>query len=271
MNNRADKAIGLFDSGLGGLTVVKALQQKLPHEKLIYFGDTARVPYGSKSRETILRYSIENAIFLLDKDIKLLVVACNTASAFAVAKLQHLFSIPVIGVIEAGAHSALQVSQTMRIGVLGTQGTIGSGAYQEAIRQRQPTAEVFAVPCPLFVPLVEEKFSEHPAARLIVQEYLKELHHANVDTLLLGCTHYPVLRDLIQEEVGKKVNVVDSATTCAEMVERKLAEMQLLRSARGHEPCKYYVSDDPNKFRRLAKELLGEPLEYVYEHSHVSG
>lgn len=256
----ADRPIGLFDSGLGGLTVMRALRQKLPREKFVYFGDTARVPYGGKSRETILRYSIENAIFLLDKDIKLLVVACNTASAYAISKLQQIFSIPVIGVIEAGIECALRNPSHRHIAILGTQGTIASGAYQEEIKRRNPTVKVSAVACPLFVPLVEERLVKHPATRLIVQEYLKPLKDAAVDTLLLGCTHYPMLKQLIQEEMGLNVSIVDSASTCAEMVQLKLLDMKCMQLKEGEGHCHFYVSDDPHKFNLLANDFLGGPI-----------
>lgn len=255
--------IGLFDSGLGGLTVVSSLKQRLPGENLIYFGDTARVPYGNKSRDTILRYSIENTIFLLNKNIKLLVVACNTASAYSIARLQQIFSIPILGVIEAGAECAVRTSKNQCIAILGTQGTIASGAYQQEIRRRHPDASLTTIPCPLFVPLVEERFVSHPAARLIVQEYLKPIRNTQVDTILLGCTHYPLLRDLIREEAGDGMQIVDSASTCAEMVDQKLAEMRLHNTSQGVGQCSYYVSDDPHKFRHLACDFLNETIEFV--------
>ena len=186
-------SIGLFDSGIGGLTVLQQLVRALPDENYVYFGDTARLPYGEKSRETIIRYSIENSIFLLDKNIKMLVIPCNTATAFALEKLQKIFSVPVVGVIEPGAERAVEVSKNERIGVLGTRGTIYSQSYQKAILKINPSAFVLPIACPLFVPLVEENYVAHPSARLIVQEYLRPLKDQFIDTLLLGCTHYPLL------------------------------------------------------------------------------
>lgn len=255
-------AIGLFDSGVGGLTVMQQLMHVLPHERLIYFGDTARVPYGNKSSETIVRYSIENTICLLDKNIKLLVVACNTASAHALSKLRQLFNIPIVGVIEPGAEKAVAVSRNQRIAVLGTKGTIQSGAYQEAILKRAPGAIIFPIACPLFVPLVEEQWLHHPASSLIVQEYLHPLRHQQIDTLLMGCTHYPLLKTLIQQEIGDSVTLVDSASTCAEQVIELLRQSCSLATSFQGKPH-YYTSDDPDKFRMLGERLFGHTLDEV--------
>lgn len=187
------QAIGLFDSGVGGLTVMQEIMKLLPHERLIYFGDTARVPYGNKGTRTIIRYSIENTICLLEKNIKLMVVACNTASALALPQLRRLFNLPIVGVIEPGAEKAVAATRNQRIAVLGTKATIQSGAYQTAIKKIAPHAAVIPIACPLFVPLVEEQWLDHPATHLIVREYLRPLQEQNVDTILLGCTHYPLL------------------------------------------------------------------------------
>lgn len=258
----ADNPIGMWDSGLGGLTVMQQHVRVLPHEDIIYFGDTARLPYGGKSPETIVRYSIENSIFLIQKNIKMLVVACNTASAHALESLQQIFSIPVVGVIDPGAEVAVQSSRHGRIGVLGTKGTIHSQSYQRAILQKAPKAQVFPVACPLFVPLVEEDCLKHPAARLIVQEYLKPLREQRIDTLLLGCTHYPLLEALIREEVGDDVVIVDSATSCAEKVSGMLVRDGLKCDVR-QSAYQYFVSDDPEKFRVLGSAFLGRPIEKV--------
>lgn len=255
-------AIGLFDSGVGGLTVMQELMRVLPHERLIYFGDTARVPYGNKSPETVVRYSIENTICLLERNIKLLVVACNTASAHALAKLRQLFNIPIIGVIEPGAEKAVAVSHNQRIAVLGTKGTIQSGAYQEAILKRAPHAVIFPIACPLFVPLVEEQWLHHPASTLIVREYLQPLRDQQIDTLLLGCTHYPLLKTLIQQEMGDRVTLVDSASTCVEQVAQLLQQSQALANTFQGKPH-YYTSDDPDKFRLLGERLFGHQLDKV--------
>ncbi len=249
-------AIGIFDSGVGGLTVMQQLMQALPHEKFIYFGDTARVPYGNKSSQTITRYSIESTICLLEKNIKLLVVACNTASAFALPKLRQLFPLPIVGVIEAGAKQAAMVTRNQRIAVLGTRGTIQSAAYQTAIHKLSPQIFILPIACPLFVPLVEEQWLEHPATSLIIQEYLRPVYEQDIDTILLGCTHYPLLQPLIQKQAGEKITLVDSASTCAQQVVSLLTQHQLLASITLPQH-QYYVSDDPEKFRLLAERLFG--------------
>lgn len=255
-------SIGVFDSGVGGLTVMKELIKALPHEHLVYFGDTARVPYGEKSPDTILRFSIENSIFLMEQNIKLLVIACNTACAQAYDKLQQLLNIPVVGVIEPGAKKATQVTRRERIAVLGTKSTIQSGAYQRAIKRHLPDASITAVACPLFVPLVEEHFLSHDATRLIVKEYLAPLKVQQVDTVLLGCTHYPLLRPLIQEELGPDVQVVDSGTTCADQVSSLLLHNQLQSPHAQSGTQRYFVSDDPDKFRLLGSRF-GMALDKV--------
>jgi glutamate racemase len=255
MENKHLHSIGLFDSGIGGLTVMQQIMQTLPQESLIYFGDTARVPYGGKSRETIIRYSLENANFLLEKGIKLLVVACNTASAFALDALKEQLPIPVIGVIEPGAEKAASISKNQRIAVLGTKGTIQSGAYQREIKTLVPQATIIPIACPLFVPLVEERLFHHPATRLIIKEYLQPLRNQEIDTVLLGCTHYPFLKHFIQEEMGSDVQLVDSASTCAEKI-CKLLKQQKLNSMSPKPTYHYYVSDDPRKFQDLVETLF---------------
>ncbi len=256
-------SIGMFDSGIGGLTVLQRVSKALPHEQIIYFGDTARSPYGGKSQETIIRYSIENTIFLLEKKIKLLIIPCNTATALALDKLKQLFNIPILGVIEPGAEKAVEVTARGRIAVLGTKGTIASGVYQQQILKRLPTAEVSSIACPLFVPLVEEHFIHHPAAKLIVKEYLAPLKQKKVDTVLLGCTHYPLLRQLIEEELGAEVIVVDSAETCAEKAKELLSKFNLMSPLNEHTAHQYYASDDPEKFKYLGREFLGESIHHV--------
>lgn len=256
-------SIGMFDSGLGGLTVMQQLMKVLPHEHIVYFGDTARLPYGEKSRETIIRYSIENSLFLLKKNVKILVVACSTASAQALENLQETFSIPVVGAIEPGAEYAVERSKRGRIGVLGTRGTILSQAYQKAILRLESKAAIFPVACPLFVPLVEEHFAGHHAAKLIVQEYLKPLKGQDIDTIILGCTHYPLLRDLIASEMGEGVEIIDSAAVCARKVAAVLGEHGLKRTHAGKCAHQYYVSDDPKKFQTLGRAFLGMSIDQV--------
>lgn len=258
----SSQPIGIFDSGVGGLTVMHQIMQVLPREQLIYFGDLARVPYGNKSRDTIVRYSIENTIRLLEKKIKLLVVACNTASAFSLPKLRELFHVPIVGVIEAGAERAVAISKTQQIAVLGTKGTIQSGAYQTAIQKLSPHANVIPIACPLLVPLVEEKWLTHPATRLIVKEYLRPIQNQEIDTVMLGCTHYPLLSSLIQEVVGSEVMLVDSASTCANQVKMILKERELLSKGL-QEPHRYFVSDEPDRFRSLAEHVFGYTIPTV--------
>ena len=204
------RPIGVFDSGLGGLTVVKELVRRLPHEGILYFGDAARVPYGTKSPDTIRRFSREAVHFLLSRDVKAIVVACNTASAHALDVLEREAPVPVVGVIEAGARAAHDASETGRIGVIDTPGTIASEAYDRAVRELRPVVEVYAQACPMFVPLVEEGLADHEAARLLALEYLSPLQEVAIDTLVLGCTHYPAMRHLIAEVMGPAVRLIDS-------------------------------------------------------------
>lgn len=257
------QAIGMFDSGVGGLTVMKQIMSTTPYETIIYFGDTANLPYGEKSRETIIRYSIENTIFLMEQEIKMLVIPCNTVSSYSIEKLRKIFNIPVIGVIEPGAEKAVEVTKNGRIAVLGTKATIKSGMYQKEILSRQPNAQVFPIACPLFVPLIEEQFVNHPATELIVREYLSSLQGQNVDTVLLGCTHYPLIREAIARVIGPDVNIVDSATTCAEKVSLVLNGMGLQSQATKEPEHRYVVSDDPEKFKMIGRQFLGMPIDFV--------
>lgn len=249
--------IGMFDSGVGGLTVMREVMRAMPNENIIYVGDTARVPYGNKCADTIVRYSMENMAFLVENKIKLLVIACNTASSYALDHLQQKFGIPVIGVIDPGAAKAVQTTRNQCIGVLGTTATVQSQSYVKKIQALLPAAKVVSIACPLFVPLVEEGFIEHLSAKLIIQEYLKKMDGIEVDTLLLGCTHYPFLKDLIQQHVGEHVVIVDSAESCAESVSSALKK-HLIEAPIWQEACyKYFVSDAPEKFRELGEKLFG--------------
>lgn len=257
------RPIGVFDSGIGGLTVLQALVRALPHEHFIYFGDTARLPYGEKSREAIVRFSVENARFLLEKDIKMLVVACNTATAYALEELRRHFDIPIVGVVQPGAEKALQATRTGRIAVLGTKGTIQSQVYQKVLAEKAPQAFVLPVACPLLVPLVEENYRDHPATRLIVDDYLKPLREEKIDTVLLGCTHYPLLKHLIAHSLGPDVAIVDSADACAENVAGLLSAHQLHSGSPAMPSPQYFVSDDPQKFQRLATALLNLPIAHI--------
>ena len=221
------RSIGIFDSGVGGLTVFKEIASLLPGENLIYLGDTARVPYGTKSVETVRRYALEAAEFLVDQGVKLLVVACNTASAVALPQLRERFQLPVIGVIEPGAKRAAE-SLNRRIGVIGTEGTINSNRYPEAIHALLPDAQISSAPCPLFVPLAEEGWAEHEVARLTAREYLQPLLTAQIDTLVLGCTHYPLLRNTLQHVLGDAVVLVDSAEETAKSVQQLFQQQGLV-------------------------------------------
>ncbi len=259
----SDRPIGVFDSGIGGLTVAHELMRRLPDERIVYVGDTARVPYGSKSPETVLRYSREIATFLCDQGAKLVVVACNTATAHALDALVRELPVPVIGVVGPGARAAVRASRARRIGVIGTVGTVRSGAYEHAIRRLAPDALVVSRSCPLFVPLVEEGWTDHEAARLVAFEYLAPLAAASVDTLVLGCTHYPLLKRLIGETIGREVRLIDSAEETAAEVADRLAGAGL-RAAPGTAPAhRFYATDDADQMLRLGQRFLGSAVERV--------
>lgn len=261
-----NEAIGIFDSGVGGLTVMKQIVCLLPNEDIVYFGDTARLPYGEKSPETIIRYMIENSTFLLKHKIKVLVIACNTASAHALHELKNRLQIPVIEVIAPGAEKAVLVTKNKRIAVLGTRGTINSGAYQKEIERRMPGSFVLSIPCPLLVPLVEENFIDHPVTKMIIKEYLKPIKEQSIDTVLLGCTHYPLLKEVMQDELGHEISIVDSASICAENLQSILCENKLL-SSKIKSVHRYFVSDDPMKFSSLGGTFFGRPIENVKNQS----
>jgi glutamate racemase len=257
----ASKPIGVFDSGLGGLTVARALRRRLPGESILYFGDTARVPYGPKSAETIRRFTREITRFLSRQGVKMVVVACNSCSATSLDCVSAEFEGPVLGVIEPGVEAAVAKTRNRRIGVIGTLATINSAAYERLLRIRLPDAQVYSTACPLFVPLAEERMENHPATRLIAQEYLKPLLDQDIDTLILGCTHYPLLKGAIEEIAGPGVSVVDSAESTAESVARRLDDLDLRAPAGGPFASRYFVSDDPGGLERLFHRLMpDEPL-----------
>lgn len=256
-------SIGIFDSGFGGLTVMRAIRELMPHENIIYFGDTARLPYGSKSAETILRYSLENASFLATQGIKVLVIACNTSCSAALDEVRKASNIPVIGITEQGVEEVVRLFPDGKIGILGTRATITSGIYQQQILSRCTTLELFAISCPLFVPLVEEGYVEHPMSALVVQEYLRPLKNRGIKGILLGCTHYPLLQETIQQELGPDVQLLDPAIACAEKTKALLEEMNLLNPSTTLPHYQFFVSDDPEKFRLLGKAFLNYPIEHV--------
>jgi glutamate racemase len=254
------RPIGVFDSGIGGLTVLRALTEKLPGEDYIYLGDTARLPYGTKSNEVILRYSRENSEFLLAKGIKMLVVACNTSSAVALPEISRRTVVPVIGVIEPGATAAVKASRSGKIGVIATEATIASGAYTRAIQTLCPHAEIYTRACPLLVPLVEEGWTENEIAERIVAFYLESLKQSGIDTLLLGCTHYPLLRRLFERVLGSGVSIVDSAGATATAVRRRLADLRLAR-LRGNGSQSFFVTETPERFVRVGRRFIGDRVE----------
>jgi glutamate racemase len=252
--------VGIFDSGIGGLTVTRAVYEALPRESTVYFGDTARVPYGPKSPETVRRYSLEILDWLLDQGVKAVVVACNTSTAHALDALRAASPVPVIGVIEPGAAAAVRASRGGVIGVIGTAGTVASGAYARAIRARRPDAEVHHVACPLFVPFVEEGWFDHPATELVAREYLAPSLTDHVDALVLGCTHYPLLKPLLGRVMGPGVALIDSAEETAAEVKRVLAEAGL-EAPSGHVAThRFAVSDDEARFRQVGARFIGERL-----------
>jgi len=255
------RPIGIFDSGIGGLTVFREVRRRFPHEDIVYFGDTARVPYGPKSRETVIAYSLQNARFLLQQGAKIIVVACNTAASVALPELKKRFAVPIIGVIEPGALAAEKVTKRHRIGVIGTEGTIRSGAYQSAIRHLYPAAEVFTQPCPLFVPLAEEGMEAHAVTLQVAREYLAPLLASNIDTLVLGCTHYPILKPILREVVGESVAMIDSG----EVVSAWLADLLPEPESEGAGTDNYYVSDNEEKFRHLASRFLDAEVERLHK------
>ena len=260
----AASPIGVFDSGIGGLTVVRELIRQLPHERVIYFGDTARVPYGPKSPDTVRRYSREITAFLTGQDVKAIVVACNTATAHALDALQREHTVPVIGVVEPGARAAVAATRRGELGVIGTAGTIGSGAYERAIRAIAPDVDIVARACPLFVPLVEEGWLDTEATRLVAREYLGPLRAAGIDTLVLGCTHYPLLKPLLGRLLGPEVTLIDSAHETAAETARVLEARDLLNTtADDRLTHRFIASDAPDHFLRLAQRFLGSAIECV--------
>jgi glutamate racemase len=260
--DRSSAPIGVFDSGLGGLTVAHAIMRQLPAESLIYFGDTARVPYGPKSPDTVRRYSREISAFLIEQGVKAIVVACNTATAHALPALREELQVPVIGVVEPGARAAARATRTGHIGVIGTVGTIRSQAYVRAIHAENPDLRVTALACPLFVPLVEEGWTNHEATHLVAEEYLAPFVKDPIDTLVLGCTHYPLLKPVIGEIVGRTVRLIDSAEETAADARRMLAANDLTAAA-GEGAYRFVASDDPQQFLTLGRRFLGSAIERV--------
>jgi glutamate racemase len=260
----ADAApIGVFDSGIGGLTVAHEIMRQLPRESVMYFGDTARVPYGPKSPETVRRYSREIAGFLASEGVKGIVIACNTATAHALTALRAEMDLPVIGVIEPGARAAVRATRSGHIGIIGTAGTIKSGAYERAIRELDPNARTTAKPCPLLVPLIEEGWTDHEATRLVAEEYLEPLMREHIDTLVLGCTHYPLLKPLLSEVLGPEVQLIDSAEQTAAETARVLNDRHLEAPQSATANHRFVASDDPLMFLQLGQRFLSGAIEGV--------
>ena len=257
---KIEAPIGIFDSGLGGLTVVKAIRERMPSEDVIYYGDTAHVPYGSKSKETIVGFTQDAVRFFLDHSVKCIVIACNTATALALPEITA--PVPMLGVIEAGARAALSASKNYKIGVIGTSATIASEAYPNVLRKMNPECAIYAHPCPLFVPLVEEGWLDREATRMVVKEYLTPLKMAGIDTLVLGCTHYPLLAGVIGDFLGPDVKLVDSASACAAELETILKNEGLLRNA-GSGSETFFVTDGAAKFSETGSRFLGRSLQAI--------
>ncbi len=263
MNEDARKAIGVFDSGIGGLTVVHELMMRLPNEDIVYLGDTARLPYGTKSPETVLRFLRENLAFLKRKNVKMIVVACNTASSVALPKLLEEEDLPLVGVLLPGARAAARATRTKRVAVIGTTATIRSGAYEDALWELEPAIKLWSRACPLFVPLVEEGWHEDEITVLTAKRYLDPMADFDADTLVLGCTHYPVIKDVISRVVGEKVVLVDSAHETAAEVERVLAKRALRSVVDRPGRIAVYVTDIPYLFKEVGERFLRRPMERV--------
>jgi glutamate racemase len=260
LSDATSSPIGVFDSGIGGLTVVAEIMRQLPGEAIVYFGDTARLPYGPKSNETVTQFAIQDAEFLLGHGVKNIVVACNTASSVAIDALTARYEIPVIGVIEPGALAAVSSTLSGKVGVIGTEGTIASGAYRRAIRKLDRDIEVIETSCPLFVPLAEEGWTDREVTLVIAHEYLTPLRDAGVDVVVLGCTHYPILKTTIGKVFGPSVKLIDSAEETAKEVGERLEDLGLARTGGTGPSHKFFVSDVPHRFREQAERFLGAPL-----------
>ncbi|HPD00823.1 MAG TPA: glutamate racemase [Acetivibrio sp.] len=257
MDNRP---IGVFDSGLGGLTVLKEIRNLLPTESIVYFGDSGRAPYGTKSKETVIKYTFQNIRFLLNQDIKMIVIACNTASACSIDLVKHSFDIPVIEVVGPGAVSAVRETVNKKVGVIGTVATVNSGVYEKAISRLDPSIEIFQKACPMFVPLVEEGWWENDIAQRIAEEYLLSLKEKGIDSLVLGCTHYPLLHKTISKVMGEGVRLVSSALEVAKVVKEVINKNNAARDEKIGPVYRFYTSDSVEKFESLGNSILNEKI-----------
>jgi len=263
MDTLSSQPIGIFDSGLGGLTVARKVFRLLPNEDVIYFGDTGRTPYGPRSKDIVLEFSRQDTNFLIEQGVKIIVVACNTASALALPTIESEYDIEMLGVIKPGAKSAVKSTRNGKIGVIGTTGTISSDVYSREIGNLDPKIKVFSLACPLFVHLVEEGYLDKPASKLIAEDYLAPFRTNGIDTLVLGCTHYPLLKNVIREVLGDKVALIDSAEETAQVVYKHLMTRDLLREKTTDVLHKFYVSDLPDRFNQVARHFLGDQITNV--------
>ncbi|MDH4231140.1 MAG: glutamate racemase [Nitrospirota bacterium] len=261
--SRESKPIGIFDSGIGGLTVLKEIYKQLPYESTVYLGDTARVPYGIRSPETVTRYSFENTRFLFSKEVKMIVIACNTASSVSLESVRSSVSVPVVGVIEPGAKAAAAATINKKIGVIGTEATIKSNSYAKAILNIDKDIEVFGVACPLLVPLVEEGWTEGSIAEMTAEKYLQDIKKNGIDTLVLGCTHYPLMKGILSRVMGENVNLIDSAIETAREIRAVLHDLSLLNSSGEEIIREFYVTDSPEKFKSVGERFLGEHIQHI--------
>ncbi len=264
IKKKAEAPIGVFDSGVGGLTVAREIMRNLPNERIVYFGDTARVPYGNKSKETVIRYSEQIIRFLQTQQVKAVVIACNTASALALETVEQEFDLPIIGVIKAGAKAAAEATRNGRVGVIATESTIRSRMYEQSVRQENPKITVYGKACPLFVPLVEEGWLRDPVTETVARRYLEELLEQDIDTLILGCTHYPLIRFLVGKVAGEEVHLVNPAYETARELGQLLRREELLNTRKREnerEPYRFYVSDLADKFRQFANSILPYDIE----------
>ena len=257
------RPIGIFDSGVGGLTVAGKMREILPNEHIVYFGDTARVPYGTKSKETVTKFSVENVEFLMEHNVKLVIVACNTVSSLSMEFLKRCFKVPIIGVIEPGARGAVSVTRNNRIGVIGTHATVSSGAYEKAIKKISARYSVWTQACPLFVPLVEEGWADKDVTKRVARIYLKPIKARGVDTLILGCTHYPILKGVLKKVVGKDVLLIDSAREVAGEAREILDAAGMLNKSASRGEDKFFVSDEPNRFIKIGERFLKRRIKCV--------
>lgn len=266
---RRNRPIGIFDSGIGGLTVVKEIIQALPNEDIVYFGDTARVPYGNKSAQTIIGFSVENVKFLLKFGVKLIIVACNTSSSLALPALRTKFKLPILGVISSAVRKAVKISPKGRIGIIATRATVKSRCYQREIKKIERRTKAFVQACPLFVPLVEEGWTNERITLEVAQRYLAPLLKKDIDTLILGCTHYPLLKNVLRKTVGKRIKFVDSAEELTEEVKTQLRQKGLTADKRRKGRCRFYVSDEPIHFQKVGRRFLEKRIKDVYAQGPV--